>query len=568
MVVNSIITSMLAKLFPTKDFRLLMVSLDAAGKTTILYTLKLGEVVTTIPTIGFNVETIEYKSISFTIWDVGGCDKIRPLWRHYYHNTQAIIFVIDSNDSDRLDQFEQSAKEELHRMLNEDELRDALLLVFANKQDLPNAMSCAEITERLGLCKLRHHAWHIQACSATNREGLFEGLDWLHSRLKDRPTAAAATAAASAAAAAAAPAAADAAAPAAAPLPELTEEERMEATLLEWLAREDAPDNEFLAAFAEYRLEYWDHYTHLRIAWLLLERHGRREGMKCIFDGIRAFIDNSPRTQRSRGTTFHETMTYFWVHMVHYAREATANPVGDFKTFLLLNPQLCNGGMFLHYYTKKLMLMTPDARTQVVLPDLRPLPSLLSPVGEQVKAGASTAEDHVAPAAPLTDDEFLSRWEARALPSWGHETRLRLIWLRLARLERRAALERLFDELRDFEGAGHHVTRTYFWVAIVTACAAKAAGAAAPSSFAELYRLPMSAPMRNPDLVYKHYSAKLLDFDNARAASSDDQTKVAPRLAFVPPDLKPLPSMVAVDAGGEQPPATWLSWLGLESNNR
>ncbi len=80
-----------------------MIALDAAGKTTILYHLKLGEVITTIPTIGFNVETVQIKGTDLTIWDVGGCDKIRPLWRHYFQNTQAIIFVVDSNDVDRLD---------------------------------------------------------------------------------------------------------------------------------------------------------------------------------------------------------------------------------------------------------------------------------------------------------------------------------------------------------------------------------------------------------------------------------------------------------------------------------
>lgn len=84
-------------------------------------------------TTGFNVETVEYKNIQFTVWDVGGQDKIRPLWRHYFQNTQGIIFVVDSNDRDRVVE----AREELQRMLNEDELRDALLLVFANKQDLP-----------------------------------------------------------------------------------------------------------------------------------------------------------------------------------------------------------------------------------------------------------------------------------------------------------------------------------------------------------------------------------------------------------------------------------------------
>ena len=58
--------------FLNKILYFIQVGLDAAGKTTILYKLKLGEIVTTIPTIGFNVETVEYKNISFTVWDVGG----------------------------------------------------------------------------------------------------------------------------------------------------------------------------------------------------------------------------------------------------------------------------------------------------------------------------------------------------------------------------------------------------------------------------------------------------------------------------------------------------------------
>ena len=145
--------------FGKKEMRILMVGLDAAGKTTILYKLKLGEVVTTIPTIGFNVETVEYKKISFTVWDVGGQDKIRPLWRHYYQNTQGLIFVVDSNDRDRVD----AAHEELHKMLNEDELREAIVLVFANKQDLPNAMNAAEITDKLGLHSLRSRQWCVLA---------------------------------------------------------------------------------------------------------------------------------------------------------------------------------------------------------------------------------------------------------------------------------------------------------------------------------------------------------------------------------------------------------------------
>ncbi|XP_033103166.1 ADP-ribosylation factor 2-like [Anneissia japonica] len=173
--------SIFARLFSKKEMRILMVGLDAAGKTTILYKLKLGEIVTTIPTIGFNVETVEYKNISFTVWDVGGQDKIRPLWRHYFQNTQGLIFVVDSNDRERA----QEAKDELNRMLNEDELKDAVLLVFANKQDLPNAMNAAELTEKLGLHSLRQRTWYIQATCATSGDGLYEGLDWLSAQLKN-----------------------------------------------------------------------------------------------------------------------------------------------------------------------------------------------------------------------------------------------------------------------------------------------------------------------------------------------------------------------------------------------
>lgn len=175
-------SKMWSKLFSKKEMRILMVGLDAAGKTTILFKLKLGDVVTTIPTVGFNVETVEYKNISFTVWDVGGQDKIRPLWRHYYQNTQAIIFVVDSNDRERIDDsrdYENSAKDELHRMLAEDELANSVLLVFANKQDLPGAMKVQEVTDRLGLNKIRNRQWFIQGSSAPSGAGLFEGLDWL-----------------------------------------------------------------------------------------------------------------------------------------------------------------------------------------------------------------------------------------------------------------------------------------------------------------------------------------------------------------------------------------------------
>ncbi|EHB18733.1 ADP-ribosylation factor 1 [Heterocephalus glaber] len=142
--------------------------MDTARKTTILYKLKLGEIVTTIPTVGFSGETVEYK-ISLTVWDVGGQDKIWPLWLYYFRDTQGLVFVVNCNDRERVNE----AREELMRMLAEDEFRD----VF------PNTMYAAEITDKLGLRSLRHRNWSIQATCDTTEDGIYEGPDWLSIQL-------------------------------------------------------------------------------------------------------------------------------------------------------------------------------------------------------------------------------------------------------------------------------------------------------------------------------------------------------------------------------------------------
>eukprot|EP00741_Cyanophora_paradoxa_P003044 tig00000663_g2956.t1 len=164
-----------------RDYRILLVGLDNAGKTTILYKLRLGELVTTIPTIGFNVEQVAYKNISFTMWDVGGQDKIRPLWKHYFNGSHAVIYVVDSADRDRMDE----ARDELAYMLKSPELEGAAVLVLANKQDLPGALNAADVTSRLDLPKSRR--WFVQSCCAKTGEGLYEGLDWLAAALKTSP---------------------------------------------------------------------------------------------------------------------------------------------------------------------------------------------------------------------------------------------------------------------------------------------------------------------------------------------------------------------------------------------
>lgn len=169
-----------AKLFGKRELRVLMLGLDGAGKTTILYKLKLKENVATIPTVGFNVESINYKKMRFNFWDVGGQSRIRPLWRHYYAGTQALIFVVDTNDKERLDE----VRQELYRIIHDREMKDAIIMIFANKQDLQNALTPMEITEKLQLIKLKDRNWYVQPSCAATGEGLFEGLNWLSQNLQ------------------------------------------------------------------------------------------------------------------------------------------------------------------------------------------------------------------------------------------------------------------------------------------------------------------------------------------------------------------------------------------------
>ncbi len=156
-----------------KDVRILMVGLDAAGKTTILYQLKMGETVKTIPTIGFNVETLDYKGLNFTVWDVGGQDKIRVLWKHYYQNTDGLIFVVDSNDEDRI----KVSGEELKIILNKEELKDCPILIFANKKDLKTALSKEEVIELMGIKNLNRKNLFVQDTCAVTGDGLKEGFN-------------------------------------------------------------------------------------------------------------------------------------------------------------------------------------------------------------------------------------------------------------------------------------------------------------------------------------------------------------------------------------------------------
>ncbi|PAV20575.1 GTP-binding protein [Pyrrhoderma noxium] len=158
-----------------KEMRILFLGLDNAGKTTILKKLNGEDVMSVSPTLGFNIKTFVHEGYTLNIWDVGGQKTLRPYWRNYFEQTDAIVWVVDSGDRLRLS----DCKAELHKLLTEDRLIGASLLVFANKQDIPGSLSEEEIKKALDLDNIKQHNWRILRCSAMSGENLVPGLNWV-----------------------------------------------------------------------------------------------------------------------------------------------------------------------------------------------------------------------------------------------------------------------------------------------------------------------------------------------------------------------------------------------------
>jgi len=160
------------------NFKIIILGIQNAGKTTILYRLSLGQLVQTTPTIGSNVEEISYNNVKLQAWDLGGQESTRSVWNVYFVNTDAIIYVIDTHDETYDD-----SKNQFYKLLQNDALKNAVILIYANKQDLPGAKNVAEIIRIYELDTIKDHIWHIQPCSAQTGEGLITGMKWLSDQL-------------------------------------------------------------------------------------------------------------------------------------------------------------------------------------------------------------------------------------------------------------------------------------------------------------------------------------------------------------------------------------------------
>eukprot|EP00761_Pharyngomonas_kirbyi_P012171 gb/GECH01012198.1/.p1 GENE.gb/GECH01012198.1/~~gb/GECH01012198.1/.p1 ORF type:complete len:199 (+),score=41.66 gb/GECH01012198.1/:1-597(+) len=179
---GNIFRRLLASLFPQqREAKIVMIGLDSAGKTTILYQLQIGQVVSTVPTIGFNIETVKHGNISFVVWDAGGQYRIRELWKHYYSHADGVIWVVDASDEERLIE----SCEILRGVLEEPELKDVALLVLANKQDMTEAKSGGELAQMLVKqnvlkeTELAERRWQVHESCGLTGDGLAEGLEWL-----------------------------------------------------------------------------------------------------------------------------------------------------------------------------------------------------------------------------------------------------------------------------------------------------------------------------------------------------------------------------------------------------
>mmetsp|Transcript_444 Transcript_444/g.1135 ORF Transcript_444/g.1135 Transcript_444/m.1135 type:complete len:185 (-) Transcript_444:299-853(-) len=165
-----------------RELRLLVLGLDNAGKTTIVKKFNGEDIDLISPTLGFNIKTLEYKDYKLNLWDIGGQTSLRSYWRNYFEQTDGLIWVVDSADKRRL----LDCKAELEKLLVEERLAGASLLVFANKQDISGALTPAEIQEVLGLDAIRKRHWCICSCSAVTGEGLVSGVDWMVTDIASR----------------------------------------------------------------------------------------------------------------------------------------------------------------------------------------------------------------------------------------------------------------------------------------------------------------------------------------------------------------------------------------------
>ncbi|XP_054438331.1 ADP-ribosylation factor-like protein 4A [Pteronotus mesoamericanus] len=179
-------TSILSSLPSFQSYHIVILGLDCAGKTTVLYRLRFNKFVSTIPTKGFNTKKIKVtlgisKTVTFHFWDVGQ-EELRPLWKSYTRWTDGIVFDVDSVDVEMMEE----VKTEHHKITRISENQGFPVLIVVHKQDLRNSF-LSEIEKLLAMGELSSSTpWHLQPTYAFLGDGLKEELEKLHDMIIKR----------------------------------------------------------------------------------------------------------------------------------------------------------------------------------------------------------------------------------------------------------------------------------------------------------------------------------------------------------------------------------------------
>ncbi|UZP46560.1 hypothetical protein NXS19_014372 [Fusarium pseudograminearum] len=348
---------------------------DASGKTTFLYKLLLGEIVQTIPTIGFNVETLEcVDGDKITLWDIGGCDMIRPLTRHYMLKDRFVIFIQSCEDlhPDRIE-FSMEYLRMAMEMMESFEAKN--LFILFNKQDLLSPEDAANAVRDLKSQiekeikpyknKLDIRILDYPGLSALNGTHLHAAMEEIRMALKPaKPT----------------------------PNVKAEIEQKVkgpsEDELINRIRQENATSVDaqtFWKRFLDGSLESWDHYTHLRAGFFVLrDCFARGVGLLECADEFMTHLNRlrEGNPERFRNTA-HRTMTIFWLHQIQVAAieyQANNSPgkfpeQEEYADILFSAPHLMNSGLWRVYYTED-SLFTPQAKENWHLPDIQPLPTI------------------------------------------------------------------------------------------------------------------------------------------------------------------------------------------------
>ena len=165
-----------------KDPNLIILGLDNAGKTTILYYLTEEKNTEIKPTKGTNTKTIIQDEYKISLCDIGGHKDIRQFWPNFFNNCDGIIYVIDASDETRIDE----VNDELTSLIKDEKLSQLPLLIFANKSELDNVLEADEIISKLDLENVTDRDWLLYASSALSGFGIMEGFIWLMNKISSK----------------------------------------------------------------------------------------------------------------------------------------------------------------------------------------------------------------------------------------------------------------------------------------------------------------------------------------------------------------------------------------------